>query len=135
VIERLVLGGAYAPSVERRARHVVNPVAPTDANLARGLRLYAAQCAGCHGGLDRRPSSQGQALYPPAPQFLVECGEWHDPEWLTFYEIQHGVRRTGMPAWGRILATDDLWRITSFLHRACRLPAAVQQEWQQSAAR
>ena len=57
----------------------------------------------------------------------------HDPEWQTFYVTQRGIRRTGMLGWGKILSTDDIWRVTSFLTNLDKLPPAVKQQMDEAA--
>ena len=73
-------------------------------------------------------------MFPRAPQFLVRGRGLHDPEWQTFYVTQHGIRHTGMLGWGKILSSDDIWRVTSFLTNLDKLPPAIQQKLQQAAA-
>jgi thiosulfate dehydrogenase len=126
--EKFLLGGAVDPAVERRAPHLQNPIAITDANLTEGMKLYVRHCASCHGGLDKKPSPLGQAFLPKAPQLLRR--PMRDPEWQTMYVTQHGIRRTGMPGWSTILTDEQMWKMTAFLTRAANLPPAVQAEWQ-----
>ncbi len=56
-LEKRIAMGAVDASMERHAPHVANPVPPTDQNLEDGMKLYTMNCAVCHGGLDRKPSS------------------------------------------------------------------------------
>ncbi len=126
-IEKIVLAGALDPSVERHAPHLQNPLPANEDNLKRGMAIYTMKCALCHGGIDRKPSLEGKAMFPRAPQFIVRGRGLHDPEWQTFYVTQHGIRRTGMMGWGTILSTDDLWRVTSFLTNLDKLPPALKQ--------
>src|SRR5579863_3176067 len=55
--EQHVAMSAVDASTERHAPHVTNPLAPTDQNLEDGMKLYTMNCALCHGGLDRKPST------------------------------------------------------------------------------
>jgi mono/diheme cytochrome c family protein len=50
-----------------------------------------------------------------------------DPEWHIHYAISTGVRYTGMPAWGKALSDQDIWKVTAFLSRVDKLPPAVQE--------
>jgi len=131
-VEKLVLGAALDPSVDRHAAHVPNPVPPTDQNLIEGMQVYLMNCSTCHGGLDRKPSALGRSLYPPAPQFIARGRAIRDPEWQTFYVTQKGIRRTGMAAWEKMLSADELWKVTAFLTRLDKLPPAVKQRWSQA---
>lgn len=127
MIERIVLARALDPSVERHAPHLQNPLPENEDNLKRGMAIYTMKCALCHGGMDRKPSPEGKAMFPRAPQFIVRGRGLHDPEWQTFYVTQRGIRRTGMMGWGTILSTDDIWRVTSFLTNLDKLPPALKQ--------
>jgi mono/diheme cytochrome c family protein len=122
---------AMDASMQRRAPHDNNPVPATDANLIDGMKLYTMDCAGCHGGLDRKPSPFGANFYPPVPQLILDPPD--DPEWHIAYAIRHGVRNTGMPAWKGSITDEEIWKITAFLSRIEKLPPAVQDQWKKSA--
>jgi len=122
---------AMDASMQRRAPHDNNPVPATDANLIDGMKLYTMDCAGCHGGLDRKPSPFGASFYPPVPQLILEPLD--DPEWHIAYAVRHGVRNTGMPAWKGSITDEEIWKITAFLNRIEKLPPAVQDQWKKSA--
>jgi mono/diheme cytochrome c family protein len=117
-------------SMERHAPRINNPVPATDANLIDGMKIYTMNCALCHGGLDRKRSPLERAFYPPPPQLIAETLQ--DPEWHIFYAIRTGVRYTGMPAWGKVLSEQDMWKVTSFLSHVDKLPAGVKDYWQKS---
>jgi mono/diheme cytochrome c family protein len=119
--------GAVDASMERHAPRVTNPLTPTDQNLEDGMKLYTMNCAGCHGGLDKKPNDFGRSFYPRAPNLISDPPD--DPEWHIFYTIRTGVRYTGMPAWEKTLATDDMWKITMLLSHLDKLPPNVQEYW------
>ena len=89
--------------------------------------LYKLNCAGCHGGLDRKPVQFGSSFYPPAPQLILHPPD--DPEWHTFYVVHNGVRYTGMPAWEKNLSEEDIWKVTGFLSHIEKLPQGAQEYW------
>jgi mono/diheme cytochrome c family protein len=117
-------------SVDRHAARINNPVPPTDENLIQGLKIYTMNCALCHGGIDRQPSTFEHSFYPPAPKLILYPPD--DPEWHIYYVIRNGVRYTGMPAWDKTLSDADLWKVTAFLTRVDKLPPAVQDFWKKS---
>lgn len=122
--------GAVDASMERHAPRATNPLMPTDDNLIDGMKLYTMNCALCHGGLDRKPSTLANSFYPPPPNLVSDPPD--DPEWHTFYTIRTGIRYTGMPAWDKTLAEPDMWKITMFLSHMDKLPPAVQDYWKTS---
>ena len=125
--ERRIANNAMDASMDRNAPHVNNPVPPTDENLIDGIKIYTMNCALCHGGMDMKPSALEKAMYPPPPQLIL--APLDDPEWHIYYGIRTGVRYTGMPAWGHVLAEQDMWKLTALLSRIEKLPAGVQNYW------
>jgi len=122
---------ALDASVERHAPHLNNPVPVTDDNLIEGLKIYAMNCALCHGGIDRQASQLEHSLYPAPPNLITDPDT--DPEWHIFFVIRNGVRYTGMPAWDKSLSDDDMWKVTAFLSRIEKLPPTVQEYWKKAA--
>jgi len=129
-MERHIAMSALDNSVERHAPRLNSPVPPTDENLIEGMKIYTMNCAGCHGGLDRKLVPLGQSFYPPAPNFILHPPD--DAEWHVFYVIRTGVRYTGMAAWDKTLSETDMWKVTAFLSRVDKLPPAVQDYWKKS---
>ncbi len=125
--ERHLAMSAVDNSMDRHAPRVSNPLTPTDSNLEDGMKLYTMNCALCHGGLDRKPSTLANSFYPPPPNLVSDPPD--DPEWHIFYTIRTGVRYTGMPAWDKTLTDQDMWKIASFLSHMDKLPPAVQEYW------
>ena len=52
-----------------------------------------------------------------------------------FWLIKHGIRNTGMPAWGRMLSDEEIWQIVSLLKNSQDLPPSVEAEWSTSKAK
>lgn len=126
-MERRFAMGAVDASMERHAPRINNPLTPTDPNLEDGMKLYTMNCALCHGGLDRKPSTLATSFYPPPPNLISDPPD--DPEWHIFYTIRTGVRYTGMPAWDKSLGEQDIWKITMLLSHLDKLPPNVQEYW------
>jgi len=112
--------------LQRKAAALASPYPASDENLVEGMNTYISDCANCHGTLDRRTSDLGLAFYPPAPQLILRPLN-HSQSYI-FYVAKHGIRRTGMPAWGEILSDQSLWDVSAFLSRLKDLPPAVQQQ-------
>jgi len=107
-----------------------NPVALTDANLIAGVTLYGQHCAICHGTAAGASSASpvAKGLYPAPPQ-LAEDGVEDDPEGYSYWKIKHGIRLTGMPAWGSALTDRQIWTLALFLKHMDKLPPDAQQVW------
>jgi thiosulfate dehydrogenase len=126
-LEMRVAMPALDASVDRRAPHLANPAEPTAANLMAGMKLYQTNCASCHGDVRQPDSMFADALYPRAPQFMKDAPDM--PEHQNFYIIEHGVRLSGMPAWGKILNQQQVWQLTTFLSHMDKLPPDVEAQW------
>jgi mono/diheme cytochrome c family protein len=118
---------ALDASTKHYAADIENPIQMTDANLLEGMKLYQAKCAGCHGDPGNPQFGVASPFYPPAPRFLKDPPDL--PGSQNFYIIKHGIRWTGMPAWGNRLSDDQIWKLTAFLSQMGKLPPAVDQEW------
>ena len=131
------LGERWAARIDQRAVYDreapkgANPVPLNDANLISGIQLYGEHCAVCHGtakGDDAAgPIAKGE--YPNPPQ-LASHGVGDDPEGVTFWKIQNGIRWTGMPAWAGTLNDQQMWTLALFLKHMDQLPPGPQQAWQ-----
>lgn len=108
------LGSAMDASTRRQAPKMMNPVSDTpDALLAAG-KVYGSRCAVCHGTPNDKDSKLGASLNPPAPQFFGD----EPPDMMeneNYYIIKHGVRMTGMPAWGNLLSDQQIWQTVDLL--------------------
>ena len=129
-LEARIAMSAVDASMERHAPHLTNPVPPNDQNFEDGMKLYTMNCALCHGGLDRKPSTLATSFYPPPPNLISDPPD--DPEWHTFYTMRTGIRYTGMPSWEKTLTEQEMWKIASFISHMEKLPPAVQEYWKTS---
>ena len=113
----------------KRAPSQANPFPASEPNLVAGVSAYRESCAGCHGSARVGPNVVAEALHPAAPQFNE--GDLTLTESQIVYVAQHGIARTGMPAFHHILSNDDLWKIALFLKRMRQLPPAAADAWRQ----
>jgi mono/diheme cytochrome c family protein len=93
-------GGTPPPVVVNTA-----PVRVTDAGqLARGAKIYKANCAVCHGGAGTRRDELAEAgtrRKNPPPPLDGSAHAWHHPYTQLKQIIQEGTLKVGgsMPAW------------------------------------
>ncbi len=127
-IERWLARTSLQATLARRAPKTPDPVPLSDANFIAGIRLYATNCAVCHGASDARPSNIARGLYQRPPQ-LARDGVEDDPEGVTFWKVDHGIRLTGMPSFGKSLDTTQIWQVALFLKHMDALPPAAQRAW------
>ena len=102
-------------SVAARARDVVVPKDLADANrISKGAGEYAEMCSGCHlaPGMERTEISRG--IYPRAPELRRETDLTPAEQ---FWIVKHGVKMTGMPAWGVTHDDELLWDVVAFVRQ------------------
>lgn len=94
------------------------PTSALAADLARGAKLYARYCAGCHG-----PDGQGGAhTFMPHVENLTRKGyiELLPDEYLATV-IREGGPAVGkssyMPAWGGTISEEDIANIVAHIRR------------------
>jgi mono/diheme cytochrome c family protein len=94
-------------SVEARARDIVVPNNLNDpTRISKGAGHYADMCSSCHlaPGMKRTEISQG--LYPRPPELRRKTNLTPAEQ---FWVVKHGIKMTGMPAWGVTHDDDLLW--------------------------
>ena len=112
-------------SIAARAAGVVVPGdLANPKRLAAGAGQYAEMCSGCHlaPGMKRTEISRG--LYPRAPE--LRRGTRATPA-EDFWVVKHGLKMSGMPAWGVTHADEVLWDVVAFLRK---LPDLTPDEYQ-----
>jgi mono/diheme cytochrome c family protein len=117
-------------TLRRSAPNLTDPLAANDANLIAGIKLYAQNCAVCHGDSNAHATNVAKGLYQKPPQ-LAKDGVEDDPDGVTFWKLNHGIRWTAMPAYGKTLDEKQLWQLTLFLKHMDHLPPAAQKAWRQ----
>jgi thiosulfate dehydrogenase len=127
-IERWMAKTSLHAALAREASKAPDPLPLNDQNLIAGIKLYAANCAVCHGAADAKPSNVARGLYQKPPQ-LAKDGVEDDPDGVTYWKVAHGIRLTGMPAFGQSLSDGQIWQLTLFLKHMDGLPAAPQRVW------
>ena len=80
--------------------------------IVAGVTHFDEHCVVCHGapGVERGEIANG--LYP-RPTSLANAARHYTPGEL-FWIVKHGIRMTGMPAWGDH-SDDELWVTVAFL--------------------
>jgi len=88
-----------------------NPVKASNASRARGKKLFAANCASCHGASARGDGPAGAALNPRPADLTVMAGQHPDGDFA--WKIANG--RGPMPAWNGQLSEKNIWDLVNFI--------------------
>jgi len=115
--ERWAARTSLRATLDREAPKPPYPFTPTDADLTQGATLYVQNCAVCHGTANSTPNAIAHGLGPSTPPQFNKHDVSDDPEGVTFWKIDHGVRWTGMPAFSKSLDDKSMWQIAFFLKR------------------
>ncbi len=115
-ITEWILSTAMEHSVRRRANDIEPPaLLEEDARVRAGALAYDDMCASCHGAPGAEPGVVGEGLNPAPPELAAEEEEWSAAE--LFWITKHGVRMTGMPAFGPTHADEELWEIVALVRQ------------------
>jgi len=126
-LEAQIMPVVLHAAIVRHASGETNPTPLNEDNLKAGVDTYKTMCARCHSTPDGNASVYGQSFYPPAPQLPKGMAQYTDSQ--LFWLIKHGIRNTGMPAWGGMLSDDEIWQLVSLLKNSQDLPPTVEAEW------
>ena len=102
-------------SIEVRSKDIEVPNLDDEALIRTGAGNYNAMCIGCHLAPGLANTELSQALYP-APPNLAEIGINGSPA-ATFWVIKHGIKASGMPAWGKSMGDEYIWGMVAFLNQ------------------
>jgi mono/diheme cytochrome c family protein len=112
-LTRWALDTSFHSGVRSRAGTVDPPPAFTPAMIEAGARGYKAMCQHCHSGPGAERETWSAAMRPRPPHLAEAAAEWSPQE--VFWIAKHGVRSTGMPAFGPSHDDATLWEITAFV--------------------
>jgi len=103
-------------SISRRAEGIRVPDLSGERLVAAGASGFDDMCAGCHGAPGHDPFVAAGDMSPPPPRLdRREASALAPAE--RFRVIKHGIRMTGMPAWGRTHSDEAIWNLVAFLGR------------------
>lgn len=113
-------------AIPRASKNLSSPLVPNEAVIREGLEHFADHCAVCHGNNGSGDTLFGRGMYPRPPDLRLEpTQKLSDGE--LFYIIEHGVKLTGMPAFGDGSAdsANGSWGLVHFIRH---LPQITEEE-------
>ncbi len=123
-VEALAAWAMRRLATPQAARTRPNPLQPTDAVIEQALAHYADHCAACHANNGSGDTAMGRSFYPKVPD-MRSAGTQALSDGELFSIIEHGIRLTGMPAWGTGTPDGerDSWSLVHFIRRLPALSA------------
>ena len=125
-------------SIARAADEIQVPDLSSPALLLAGGADYNDMCSACHLKPETTQSDMSIGLYPAPPNLALPPNEHEDsvdPDQTArrnFWIIKHGIKASGMPAWGPTHDDDRIWAIVVFLQK---LPELTPDQYQIITAR
>jgi mono/diheme cytochrome c family protein len=117
-------GHPKEPHQHAEAAKQKNPVAADAASIEAGKKIYAQQCADCHGEAGKGDGPMAAYTGDPAPSNLSDA-EWkHGSSDGEIYAIIHdGIDGTGMKDFGKDLKANDIWNVVNYIKTLAPKPA------------
>lgn len=79
--------------------------------LVQGAGNYDAMCAQCHLAPGMAPTELSRGLYPSPPDLTLGTRDVA----TAFWAIKHGIKASGMPAWGHSMGDEYVWNLAAFV--------------------
>ena len=97
------------------AAKLTNPVAADATSIGAGQKLFAQQCAGCHGDAGHGDGKMGAEL-TPKPSNLSDADWKHGAtDGEIFTVVRDGVKTTPMKSFKSKLTTDQIWQVVNYM--------------------
>jgi mono/diheme cytochrome c family protein len=109
-------------SIEARVADLIVPNLADPALIALGAEHYAGMCTGCHLAPGVGDNEMRQGLYPQPPNLSVRRDRTPAE---SFWIIKHGIKMSGMPAWGVTHDDEAIWGLVAFLQQLPTMDATV----------
>lgn len=120
-----LLETARERSIEVRAAKLQLPTNLDDPERIRqGAGNYNAMCVTCHLSPDAAATEMSKGLYPAPPNLSKQRVAPAEAFWV----IKHGIKASGMPAWGGSMDDEFIWNMSAFLQKLPTLDATAYKE-------
>ncbi len=107
-------------SIETRANRLTRPALNDPARITQGSGNYNAMCMACHLAPGMAPTELSRGLYPAPPELAKQTVDAAKAFWV----IKHGIKASGMPAWGKSMEDAYIWNMVAFLQKLPTLTPA-----------
>jgi mono/diheme cytochrome c family protein len=89
----------------------VNAVPASPESIARGARIFAANCVTCHGASGKGDGPLAKGLDPKPANLAAMATQHSDGDFA--WKVAHG--RGAMPAWKDILSQEEIWHTVNYI--------------------
>ena len=123
-ITRWAFDTTFHNSVELRAADVVAPEKISPAMVTAGASAYKSMCQHCHAGPGAEREDWASGMRPRPPHLTEVAAGWELNQ--IYWIAKHGLKMTGMPAFGPTHDDQTLWGIAAFVKE---LPAMTPERY------
>ena len=85
--------------------------------IRQGAGNYNAMCVACHLSPEAAATELSKGLYPAPPNLSKQPIAPAEAFWV----IKHGIKASGMPAWGGSMDDEFIWNMAAFLQELPKL--------------
>ena len=122
-------------AIKKAAQAIEVPDLSEPELLLTGGVDYEFMCSGCHLKPGQSESDMSIGLYPAPPNLTIlnKEHEGHDhgddvqADRKYFWVIKHGIKASGMPAWGKTHDDQRIWAMVAFIKQ---LPTLTPEQYQ-----
>lgn len=120
-------------SVENASKDIVVPALDESRLLLAGGPDYNEMCASCHLKPGKSETDMSLGLNPQPPDLTASHGLHGEGRAAQrFWVIKHGIKASGMPAWGLTHDDQRIWAMVAFIQK---LPGLTPLQYQILTAR
>lgn len=116
-------------SIEAHSENIQAPNLNDPALMQAAYAHYHGMCRLCHGAPDRPPEEFAEGFYPAPPSMT----DGHIQEELSpaelYWIVKHGLKMTGMPAFGPTHDEKELWGLVAL---AQEMPRMTPEQYEQA---
>lgn len=123
VTEKLI-GVLRERSIETRLADIKVPQLDDQALIAEGAAHYSQMCTQCHLAPGMTGSDTREGLYPQPPNLTKFAPDPDEAFWI----IKHGIKMSGMPAWGKTHSDQKIWAMVAYLQKQPTMGEAQYRE-------
>ena len=122
-------------SVTRSSQNIIVPALNDPQMLLTGGADYNDMCSGCHLKPGQTETDLSIGLYPNPPNLSLSFPLSDNAQVSAarqFWIIKHGIKASGMPAWGASHDDARIWAMVAFIQR---MPSLTPEQYQILTAR
>ena len=117
-VTKSIIGFVRDRSVAARVGNINVPSLNEPGRIADGASDYDAMCTSCHLAPGMPENEMRPGLYPKPPKLAAIPAA---PPGVQFWIIKHGIKMSGMSAWGKTHSDDEIWNMVAFLQKLPKL--------------